>query len=112
MKEGEWKIDDDSIKTIIRNYTRESGVRGLEREISKLTRKAVKEIVTRKKYYSRYERDQVENYLGVKKFKYGEIEQMTSRSSYGLAWTEVVEKYYLLKLSDAWKRKISNLQEN
>ena len=48
LKEGEWKIDDKSIKSIIRHYTRESGVRGLEREISKLTRKAVKEIVTSK----------------------------------------------------------------
>jgi ATP-dependent Lon protease len=90
LKEGEWKIDDESIKSIIRHYTRESGVRGLEREISKLTRKAVKEIVTSKSTMIDLKEDQVENYLGVKKFKYGEIEQDDKVGTVtGLAWTEV-----------------------
>jgi len=48
LKDNEWEIDDVSIKNIIRHYTRESGVRSLEREISKLTRKAIKDIVTKK----------------------------------------------------------------
>ncbi len=48
LKDGEWSIDDDSIKSIVRHYTRESGVRSLERELSKLARKAVKDIVTNK----------------------------------------------------------------
>ena len=90
LKEGEWKIDDESIKSIIRHYTRESGVRGLEREISKLTRKAVKEIVTSKSTTIDLKEDQVENYLGVKKFKYGEIELDDKVGTVtGLAWTEV-----------------------
>ena len=90
LKEGEWKIDDKSIKSIIRHYTRESGVRGLEREISKLTRKAVKEIVTSKSTTIDLKEDQVENYLGVKKFKYGEIELDDKVGTVtGLAWTEV-----------------------
>ena len=90
LKEGEWKIDDKSIKSIIRHYTRESGVRGLEREISKLTRKAVKEIVTSKSSTIDLKEDQVENYLGVKKFKYGEIELDDKIGTVtGLAWTEV-----------------------
>ena len=90
LKEGEWKIDEESIKSIIRHYTRESGVRGLEREISKLTRKAVKEIVTSKLTSVDVKQDQVENYLGVKKFKYGEIELDDRVGTVtGLAWTEV-----------------------
>jgi ATP-dependent Lon protease len=90
LNEGEWKIDDESIKTIIRNYTRESGVRGLEREISKLTRKAVKEIVTKKSTTIDIKDEKVEEYLGVKKFKYGEIEQDDKVGVVtGLAWTEV-----------------------
>jgi ATP-dependent Lon protease len=90
LKEGEWKIDDDSIKTIVRHYTRESGVRGLEREISKLTRKAVKEIVTKKNTSIDIKNEKVENYLGIKKFKYGEIEQDDKVGVVtGLAWTEV-----------------------
>ena len=90
LKEGEWKIDDESIKSIIRHYTRESGVRGLEREISKLTRKAVKEIITNKSTKVDVKKDQVENYLGVKKFKYGEIELDDKVGTVtGLAWTEV-----------------------
>lgn len=90
LEEGEWKIDDESIKTIIRNYTRESGVRSLEREISKLTRKAVKEIVTKKNLSISIEDKKVEDYLGIKKFKHGEIEQEDQIGVVtGLAWTEV-----------------------
>ena len=90
LKDNEWKIDDSSIKSIVRNYTRESGVRGLERELSKLTRKAVKEIVTAKNTSVDIKEDNISNYLGVKKFKYGEIEQEDRVGVVtGLAWTEV-----------------------
>jgi ATP-dependent Lon protease len=90
LEDSEWKIDDESIKNIIRHYTRESGVRNLEREISKLTRKAVKEIVTKKENIIEIKNTNLDNYLGVKKFKYGEIEESDKVGVVtGLAWTEV-----------------------
>ena len=90
LKEEEWKIDDESIKSIIRYYTRESGVRNLERELSKLTRKAVKEIVTEAQKNIEVKNSNIDFYLGVKKFKYGEIEDNDKVGVVtGLAWTEV-----------------------
>src|SRR6056300_2090179 len=90
LKDNEWAIDDLSIKNIIRHYTRESGVRGLEREISKLTRKAIKDIVTKKENKIEIKENNVDQYLGVKKFKYGEIEDADKVGVVtGLAWTEV-----------------------
>jgi len=90
LKDAEWSIDDDSVKNIIRHYTRESGVRSLERELSKLTRKAVKEIVTSKNIAVDIKSSNIENYLGVQKFKYGEIEEDDKVGVVtGLAWTEV-----------------------
>ena len=90
LQSNEWKIDDESIKDIIRYYTRESGVRNLEREFSKLTRKAVKEIVTKKENIIEIKNSNLDNYLGVKKFKYGEIEIDDKVGVVtGLAWTEV-----------------------
>ena len=73
LKENEWSIDDQSIKNIIRHYTRESGVRSLERELSKLARKAVKDIVTKKSELVSVDSKNIAEYLGVQKFKYGEI---------------------------------------
>ena len=90
LKNSEWQIDDESIKSIIRFYTRESGVRNLERELSKLTRKAVKEIVTNKHANIAINNSNIDTYLGVKKFKYGEIEENDKVGVVtGLAWTEV-----------------------
>jgi ATP-dependent Lon protease len=90
LKDGEWNIDDSSIKNIIRNYTRESGVRGLERELSKLTRKAVKKIVTQKINLIEVKKENIADYLGVQKFKFGEIDQDDRVGVVtGLAWTEV-----------------------
>ena len=90
LKDNEWEIDDVSIKNIIRHYTRESGVRSLEREISKLTRKAIKDIVTKKEDKIEIRESNVDQYLGVKKFKYGEIEDTDKVGVVtGLAWTEV-----------------------
>ena len=90
LKDEEWKINDESIRSIIRHYTRESGVRNLERELSKLTRKAVKEIVTNKHANIEINNSNIDAYLGVKKFKYGEIEENDKVGVVtGLAWTEV-----------------------
>jgi len=90
LKNNEWAIDDLSIKNIIRHYTRESGVRSLEREISKLTRKAIKEIVTQKEKKVEVKEGNIDKYLGIKKFKYGEIENEDKVGVVtGLAWTEV-----------------------
>ncbi len=86
----EIKIADTAIKSIIRYYTRESGVRSLEREISKIIRKALKTIIIKSKRSLSVSKNNIENYLGVKKFKYGEIESKPLVGvSTGLAWTEV-----------------------
>jgi len=90
LKENELIIRDEEILEIIRRYTKESGVRGLEREISKLARKSVKEIVTKKTETIKISNDNIDEYLGVKKFKYGEIEKTDMVGVVtGLAWTEV-----------------------
>ncbi len=90
LKPGEWAVSDEALKDIIRYYTRESGVRSLEREISKLARKGVKDIVTKTKDTIKIDEKNLNDYLGVKKFKYGEIENKDGTGIVtGLAWTEV-----------------------
>ena len=90
LKKEELKINDNEILEIIRSYTKESGVRGLEREISKLARKSVKEIVSNKTQKIEIDNKNISNYLGVKKFKFGEIEDENKVGVVtGLAWTEV-----------------------
>ncbi len=90
LKTGEWIVSDEALKDIIRYYTRESGVRSLEREISKLARKGVKDIVTKTKDTIKIDEKNLNDYLGVKKFKYGEIENKDGTGIVtGLAWTEV-----------------------
>ena len=90
LKSGEWSVSDEALKGIIRYYTRESGVRSLEREISKLARKGVKDIVTKTKDIIKIDEKNLNDYLGVKKFKYGEIENKDGTGIVtGLAWTEV-----------------------
>ena len=90
LKAGEWTVSDEALKDIIRYYTRESGVRSLEREISKLARKGVKDIVTKTKDTINIDDKNLNDYLGVKKFKYGEIENKDGTGIVtGLAWTEV-----------------------
>ena len=90
LKPGEWTVSDEALKDIIRFYTRESGVRSLEREISKLARKGVKDIVTKTKDTIKIDEKNLNDYLGVKKFKYGEIENKDGTGIVtGLAWTEV-----------------------
>ena len=90
LKKDELIIQDEEISEVIRRYTKESGVRGLERELSKLARKAVKEIVTSKSSKVEINKTNIDNYLGVKKFKYGEIDEQDQIGVVtGLAWTEV-----------------------
>ena len=90
LKKDELTINDKEIYEIIRRYTKESGVRGLEREISKLARKSVKEIVSNKCEKIKIDEKNLDEYLGVKKFKFGEIEDEDKIGVVtGLAWTEV-----------------------
>ncbi len=90
IKGKEVKVADTAIESIIRYYTRESGVRSLEREISKIIRKALKNIIMNKKRAISISKKNIENFLGVKKFKFGEIENKSLVGvCTGLAWTEV-----------------------
>jgi ATP-dependent Lon protease len=90
LKKGEWSISDDAIRDLIRYYTREAGVRSLEREFANLTRKAIKEILMNKSAKVAVTRRNLEKYAGVKKFRYGEIDAEDQVGVVtGLAWTEV-----------------------
>ncbi len=89
VKEGELILSDGTIKEIIRNYTKESGVRNLEREISKIARKAVKKIVGKEETTVSVDEKNLSNFLGVKKYKFGEQESENKIGiATGLAWTE------------------------
>ena len=90
LKPGEWKIDESVNRKIITNYTRESGVRNLEREISKIARKIVKKIDGKEKVNNPIKDSDLSSYLGVEKFNYDEIEDQNRIGVVtGLAWTEV-----------------------
>ena len=89
VKEQEMKLGDDIIKEIIRNYTKESGVRNLEREISKVARKVVKKVVSGEKREVIVERNNLQDFLGVARYKSGELENKNRIGVVtGLAWTE------------------------
>jgi ATP-dependent Lon protease len=86
----EWSIDDDALLLMIRRYTREAGVRNLERELSTLARKAVKELMISKKKSVKVTEKTLEEFLGVPKYRYGEIESEPQIGIVtGLAWTDV-----------------------
>ncbi|MDE2165727.1 MAG: endopeptidase La [Alphaproteobacteria bacterium] len=90
LKDGEWSINDDALQDLIRYYTREAGVRNLEREIANLARKAIKEIMMRKLKRVAITRRNLEKYAGVRRFRYGEVEETDLVGvTTGLAWTEV-----------------------
>ena len=90
LKKDEWEITEKVNKKIIRDYTRESGVRNLEREISKIARKMVKKIDSKEKVNKTVSEEDLNAYLGVKKFNFGEIEKENKTGvATGLAWTEV-----------------------
>ncbi|HHO69998.1 MAG TPA: endopeptidase La [Halothiobacillus sp.] len=101
LKEGEIRIDQSAIKEIVRHYTREAGVRNLEREVSKICRKVVREILLEQPKTSASKQKKavktieitdknVEKYLGVRRFDYGKVEHPDQVGQVtGLAWTEV-----------------------
>ncbi len=90
LKKDEWSISDEALRELIRTYTREAGVRNLEREIANLARKAVREIVTKKTQKVMITRKNLEKYAGVRKFRFGETESEDMVGVVtGLAWTEV-----------------------
>jgi ATP-dependent Lon protease len=90
LKDEEWSITDGGLRDLIRYYTREAGVRNLEREIANLTRKAVKEIVSGKATSVTITAENLGTYAGVRKHRYGEIEGEDQVGVVtGLAWTEV-----------------------
>ena len=90
LKKDEWEINEEINRKIIRNYTRESGVRNLEREISKIARKLVKKIDNKEKVNIPLDEKDLKELLGVQKFNYGEIEDQNRIGVVtGLAWTEV-----------------------
>jgi len=89
VKEQEMKLGDDIIKEIIRSYTKESGVRNLEREISKVARKVVKKVVAGEEKEVNVNNKNLADFLGVPKFKFGELESENRVGVVtGLAWTE------------------------
>jgi len=90
LKDEEWSISEAGIRELIRHYTKESGVRNLEREIANLARKAIKDILMEETDTIKVTRRNIEKYLGVKRFRHGEIEHYDLVGvTTGLAWTEV-----------------------
>ena len=90
LNSKEFSLDDEALSFLIRRYTREAGVRNLERELSTLARKAVKEIMISKKKSVKITPAVVEEFLGVPKYRYGEIETDDQVGVVtGLAWTDV-----------------------
>ena len=90
LKKAEFQISEDAIRDILRYYTREAGVRNLERELANLARKSVKEILTKDLKSVHVTRRNLEKFAGVKKFRFGEVEpdDLVGVTT-GLAWTEV-----------------------
>ncbi|MDA1325590.1 MAG: endopeptidase La [Proteobacteria bacterium] len=90
MKKGEWSVSDDALRDICRYYTREAGVRSLERELANLARKAIKHILTTDAKEVRLTADNLEEFAGVRKYRFGMAEEDDLIGvTTGLAWTEV-----------------------
>lgn len=91
LKESELSIDDSAIRDIVRYYTREAGVRGLDREIAKISRKTIKRFIKEKDLTTvKVDDTTLEDFLGVRKFDYGVAEQENQVGQVtGLAWTQV-----------------------
>ncbi len=90
LKAKEWSISDSALRDLIRYYTREAGVRNLERELANLIRKATKEIVMNDLNSVQITRRNVEKFAGVRRFRFGEVEDEDKVGvTSGLAWTEV-----------------------
>jgi ATP-dependent Lon protease len=90
LKKDEWSLSEDGIRDLVRYYTREAGVRNLEREIANLARKSIKEILMKNLDKVAINRRNLGKYAGIRKFRYGEAE-LTDMVGVvtGLAWTEV-----------------------
>jgi ATP-dependent Lon protease len=91
LKKAEWSISDEALRDLIRYYSREAGVRNLERELANLTRKAIKEILSSKSVTKvAVTRRNLEKFAGVRRFRFGELESEDMVGVVtGLAWTEV-----------------------
>ena len=90
LKEEEWTITVEGLFSLIRRYTREAGVRNLERELAKLTRKAVRDLETGEAESVEIRADNLADYAGVPKYRYGEIDREDQIGIVtGLAWTSV-----------------------
>jgi ATP-dependent Lon protease len=90
LKKTEWTVSEDAVRDLVRYYTREAGVRNLEREIANLARKSIKEILMKNLKKITVSRRNLGKFAGVRKFRYGEAEakDMVGVTT-GLAWTEV-----------------------
>ncbi len=90
LKEGELDIQDEAVRDLVRYYTREAGVRNLEREIANLARKSTKEILMKGTTKVKISAKNLDKYAGVRRFRYGEaeLEDLVGITT-GLAWTEV-----------------------
>jgi ATP-dependent Lon protease len=90
LKKTEWSITEDALRDLIRYYTREAGVRNLEREIANTARKAIKEIVMKHRRRLIISSKNLEKFAGVRRFRFGEVEETDLVGiTTGLAWTEV-----------------------
>ena len=90
LKKTEWSISDDALRDLVRLYTREAGVRNLERELANLARKAVKELATKNRESIRITRRNLDKFAGVPRYRFGEMESEDLVGvTTGLAWTEV-----------------------
>ena len=89
VREKEMTLSENIVQEIIRSYTKESGVRNLEREISKIARKVVKKVVSGEEVEVKVDLENLSDYLGIQKFKFGELESENKTGVVtGLAWTE------------------------
>jgi ATP-dependent Lon protease len=90
LRKSEWSITPDALRDLIRYYTREAGVRNLERELANLARKSIKDILIKKRKKIVVSLRNLEKYAGVRRFRYGEVEETDLVGvTTGLAWTEV-----------------------
>ena len=90
LKDTEWTLSDDGLMTLIRRYTREAGVRNLERELAQLARKAVRKLETGEEKTVTVTAENLQDFAGVPKFRYGEIDGEDQVGIVtGLAWTSV-----------------------
>ena len=98
LKKSEWKITDTAIKDLIQYYTREAGVRNLEREITNLIRKVIRKIISSKTTTITINPKNIEKFAGVKKFRQNEMESKDLVGvTTGLAWTEVGGELLLIE---------------